>query len=138
MTNISLLHGIPLGFTLSFDLTLLWRNPSVSRSSRSRLTERPLENQTNSLSYVYRIYKKKVDELDEHFATLIEEYVANEGSLSDEQAIRMTKEAAEIDPPTASLMPWFSTIEAPSASGTLPVSRPQRQSQHGGGRSFRR
>jgi hypothetical protein len=71
------------------------------RSSREALAlaiVQPLENQKNSFLYVYRIYKKKIDKSNDRIAKLIDEYVANYGSLSDEQALRMTKEAAEIDP----------------------------------------
>ncbi len=70
------------------------------RSSREALAleiVQPLENQTNTFLYVYRIYNKKIDKLDDRISDLISEFAKSEATLSDEQAKRMTKEAAEID-----------------------------------------
>lgn len=71
------------------------------RSSREALAlaiVQPLENQNSTFLYVYRIYKKKIDKLNERIGKLVDEYVESQASLDDDQAARMTKEAAEIDP----------------------------------------
>ncbi len=57
----------------------------------------PLEDQEKPFRYVYRGYTKKANKLDDRISTLIDEYAKSYASLSDEQADRMTKEAAEID-----------------------------------------
>lgn len=71
------------------------------RSSREALAlaiVQPLENQNSSFLYVYRIYKNKIDKLNDRLGKLVDEYVESQASLDDDQAVRMTKEAAEIDP----------------------------------------
>ena len=70
------------------------------RSSREALAlaiVQPLENQTDTFLYVYRIYNKKIVKLEDRISDLIAEYVKSNATLSDEQAKRMTKESAEID-----------------------------------------
>jgi hypothetical protein len=70
------------------------------RSGREALAlaiVQPLENQSNTFLYVYRIYKKKVDKIDERISNLIAEYVKSEATLTEKQAKQMTKEATEID-----------------------------------------
>jgi hypothetical protein len=70
------------------------------RSSREALAlaiVQPLENQTDTFLYVYRIYNKKIVKLEDRISDLIAEYVKSDATLSDEQAERMTKESAEID-----------------------------------------
>lgn len=57
----------------------------------------PLENQSNTFLYVYRIYNKKANKLDERISNLITEYVESEATLTEKQAKEMTNEAAEID-----------------------------------------
>lgn len=70
------------------------------RSSREALAlaiVQPLENQTDTFLYVYRIYNKKIVKFEDRISDLIAEYVKSDATLSDEQAERMTKESAEID-----------------------------------------
>jgi len=70
------------------------------RSSREALAlaiVQPLENQTNTFLYVYRVYNKKIVKLEDRISELIAEYVKSDATLSGEQAKRVTKESAEID-----------------------------------------
>ncbi len=70
------------------------------RSDREALAlaiVQPLENQSNTFLYVYRIYNKKADKIDERISNLIDEYVKSEATLTEKQAKQMTKEATEID-----------------------------------------
>jgi len=70
------------------------------RSGREALAlviVQPMEDQKRPFLYVYRTYMKKTQQLNDRIEKLIDEYVASEVSLTDDQAIRMTKEAAEID-----------------------------------------
>jgi hypothetical protein len=70
------------------------------RSGREALAlviVQPMEDQQRSFLYVYRTYMKKVQGLNDRIEKLIDEYVTSEASLSDDQAVRMTKAAAEID-----------------------------------------
>ena len=56
-----------------------------------------LEDQERPFWYEYRNYTKKLTKLYDRTSKLIEEYAASYGSLSDQQAETMTKEAAKID-----------------------------------------
>ena len=56
-----------------------------------------LEDQKRPFWYEYRNYTKKLTKLYDRTGDLIEEYAQSYASLTDEQAIRMTREAAQID-----------------------------------------
>lgn len=71
------------------------------RSGREALAlaiVQPMEGQEKSFLYVYRTYMKKIRKLNDRVGTLIDEYAESQASLDDNQATRMTREAAEIDP----------------------------------------
>jgi len=56
-----------------------------------------LEDQERPFWYEYRNYTGKLNKIYDRTAKLIEEYAESYASLNDEQAERMTKEAAKID-----------------------------------------
>lgn len=56
-----------------------------------------LEDQERPFWYEYRNYTKKLTKIYDRSASLIVEYVESYASLNDQQADRMTKEAAKID-----------------------------------------
>ena len=56
-----------------------------------------LEDQERNFWYEYRNYTKKLTKIYDRSSKLIEEYAESYASLNDQQAERMTKEAAKID-----------------------------------------
>ncbi len=57
----------------------------------------PSAKQEEKLWTEYRKYTKKLGKLEDRLAELIDEYAEGFGSLTDKQALQITKEAADID-----------------------------------------
>ena len=57
----------------------------------------PTEKQEKAFWYRYREYSRKMVAMEDRATELIEEYAANYDTISQEQALRMAKEAADID-----------------------------------------
>lgn len=68
-----------------------------SREALALAIAQPLENQKGPFLYIYRVYQKHMDKANDRIAALIDEYAKDYGKLTDKQALRMSKEAAEID-----------------------------------------
>jgi hypothetical protein len=58
---------------------------------------KPTQKQEKTFWYRYRQYSQKMVALQDRVAALIEEYTASYDTISQEQALRMAKEAADID-----------------------------------------
>ena len=93
-----------LALTIPFDKADPKQTASLSRaeiqSTREALIKdlvQPTAEQEKKLWDEYRKYSKKLVKLEDSLAELIDEYAEGFGSLSDKQALRMTKEAADLD-----------------------------------------
>ena len=93
-----------LALAIPFDAADPKKDASLSRAEIRTRREafisalvQPSAKQEEKLWTEYRKYTKKLGKLEDRLAELIDEYAEGFGSLTDKQALQITKEAADID-----------------------------------------